>query len=210
MTTFETLFNEYANTKNGDVYAFCRKYKQNSIATRFLLIRTFDSDNLKQLLKKHRISFSSGREKELMKIAYHSSITINDLLCYIESKRPQLIKKREEEVEGLQDVLHKIPIVNCGVRNDNVDTIVQEFTRDKSLKTYEALVESLNSNTLSRVKQYCLWSYYNQTSNDIIELFFLKHPNDDEIIPFDLKITYISDDFFGISFQRNITFEKGT
>lgn len=42
MSNFDSLFNEYANTKNGDVYAFCEKYKSNSVATRFLLIRSFD------------------------------------------------------------------------------------------------------------------------------------------------------------------------
>lgn len=50
MSNFDSLFNEYANTKNGDVYAFCEKYKSNSVATRFLLIRSFDSGNLKNYL----------------------------------------------------------------------------------------------------------------------------------------------------------------
>lgn len=66
MTNFDLLFNEYANTKNGDVYAFCQKYHANSVATRFLLIRSFDSENLKNLLTRHNVSFSSGKEKELM------------------------------------------------------------------------------------------------------------------------------------------------
>ena len=74
MANFDVLFNEYANTKNGDVYAFCEKYKGNSIATRFLLIRSFDSENLKKLLTQHSISFSSGKEKDLMKIAYDSTM----------------------------------------------------------------------------------------------------------------------------------------
>lgn len=216
MSNFDSLFNEYANTKNGDVFAFCQKYKANSVATRFLLIRSFDSENLKKLLIKHNISFSSGKEKELMQAAYDSSISIENILDYIEAKRQELIKEREKEVAGLDAVLQKIPVVGCGVRNDNVDTIVQSFTRNKELKTYEELEDSLNSDVLSRVKQYCLWSYYNQTSNDIIELIFLKHKNviptlrkiynidfflrvDDEIIPFDLKITHISDEYFELA-----------
>lgn len=225
MSNFDSLFNEYANTKNGDVYAFCEKYKANSVATRFLLIRSFDSDNLKKLLSKHNISFSSGKEKELMQIAYDSDITIQNLLDYIEAKRPELIEEREKEVAGLEEVLKQIPVVGCGVRNDNVDTIVQAFTRNKDLKTYEELETSLNTDILSRVRQYCLWSYYNQTSNDIIELIFLKHKNviptlrkiynidfflrvDDEIVPFDLKITHVSDEYFelaskGISVNNN-------
>lgn len=216
MSNFDILFKEYANTKNGDVFAFCQKYKANSVATRFLLIRSFDSENLKKLLTKHNISFSSGKERELMQIAYDSNITIQNLLDYIETKRSELIKKRQEEVSGLDHVLQQIPVVGCGIRNDNVDTIVQAFTRNKEIKTYEELEASLNSNILPRVRQYCLWSYYNQTANDIIELIFLKHKNviptlrkiynidfflrvDDEIIPFDLKITHISDDYFELA-----------
>ena len=224
MPNFETLFNEYANTKNGDVYAFCQKYKDNSIATRFLLIRSFDSDNLKKLLKQYEISFSSDKEKELMEITYDSNITIKNLINYIIAKRPELIEEREKEIAGLETVLPKIPIVGCGVRNDNVDTIIQAFTRNKELKTYEALESSLDSDILPRIKKYCLWSYYNQTSNDIIELIFLKHKNviptlrkiynidfflqvDDEIIPFDLKITHISDEYFELA-SKGITTSK--
>ncbi len=216
MPSFDTLFNEYANTKNGDVYAFCQKYKLNSVATRFLLIRSFDAENLKRLLGKYNISFSSGKEKELMKLTYDSSISISNLLDYIEAKRPELIKEREEEVAGLQEILKQIPVVGCGVRNDNVDTIVQTFTRNKDIKTYVKLEKFLDSDILSKVKQYCLWSYYNQTSNDIIELIFLKHKKviptlrkiynvdfflrvDDEIIPFDLKITHVSDEYFELA-----------
>ncbi len=216
MPSFDVLFNEYANTKNGDVYAFCQKYKLNSVATRFLLIRSFDAENLKKLLRQYNISFSSGKEKELMKLTYDSSISISNLLDYIEAKRPELIKEREEEVTGLQKILEQMPVVGCGVRNDNVDTIVQVFTRNKDIKTYAELEKTLDSDILSRVRQYCLWSYYNQTSNDIIELIFLKHKNviptlrkiynidfflrvDDEIIPFDLKITHVSDDYFELA-----------
>lgn len=221
MATFDSLFNEYANTKNGDVFAFCQKYKKNSVATRFLLIRSFDSENLKKLLTKHSVSFSGGKEKDLMKIAYNSNISIDDLLNYIEAKRPELIAEREKEVSGLEAVLQQIPVVGCGVRNDNVDTIVQSFTRNKEIKTYDELEESLNSDILSRVRQYCLWSYYNQTSNDIIELIFLKHKNviptlrkiynidfflrvGNEIVPFDLKITHVSDEYFELA-SKGIT-----
>lgn len=216
MILFDTLYNEFAETKNGNVFAFCQKYKKDSVATRFLLIRSFDSDNLKKLLEQHNIPFSTGKEKELMNVVYRSDITINNLLDYIESKRAELISEREKEVDGLESVLKQIPIVGCGVRNDNVDTIIQSFTRNKNIKSYDELIKSLDSNILSRIKQYCLWSYYNQTSNDIIELIFLKHKNviptlrkiynidfflkiDTEIIPFDLKITHISDDYFELA-----------
>lgn len=216
MVNFDTLYQEYANTKNGDVFAFCQKYKQDAVATRFLLIRSFDSVNLKNLLNQHHIVFSARNETGLMKTVYDSDITINHLLDYIESKRTELIQQREAEVAGLEYILPQIPIVGCGVRNDNVNTIVQSFTRNKDIKTYDELTSYLDSDILSRVKQYCLWSYYNQTSNDIIELIFLKYKNviptlrkiynidfflriGEEIIPFDLKITHVSDEYFELA-----------
>ena len=202
------------------------KYKDNSIATRFLLIRSFDSKNLKKLLTKHNISFSGGKEKDLMKKAYASNISISNLLDYIEARRPELIAGREKEVAGLENVLQQIPVVGCGVRNDSVDTIIQSFTRNKDIKTYKELEKSLNSDILPRVRQYCLWSYYNQTSNDIIELIFLKHKNviptlrkiynidfflrvGNEIVPFDLKITHVSDEYFELA-SRDITSDSDT
>ena len=110
-----------------------------------------------------------------MSKAYYSSVTINNLLDYIESKRAELIQEREQELEGLSSVLEDFPIVNCGVRNDKVDDIVKGFVRNKSLKTLNSLTQELDEKVLPRIRQYSLWSYYNQTSNDIIELYFLKH-----------------------------------
>ena len=125
------------------------------------------------------------------------------------------MEAREKELEGLSNVLSQIPVVNCGVRNDKVDDIVKGFVRDKSIKSYELLIEELDTSLLQKVRQYCLWSYYNQTSNDIIELFFLKHEKviptlrkihdidffiklNGKIIPFDLKFTHISDEYFNL------------
>ena len=82
----------------------------------------------------------------------------------------------------------------------------------------DALTAELDDVMLPRIRQYSLWSYYNQTSNDIIELFFLKHPAviptlrkihdidfflkiDERIIPFDLKFTHISDSYFDLASQ---------
>ena len=115
-------------------------------------------------------------------------------------------------------MLSDFPIVNCGVRNDKVDDIVKAFVRNKSLKTIDALFDELDNAVLPRIRQYSLWSYYNQTSNDIIELFFLKHASviptlrkihdidffikiGNDIIPFDLKFTHISDSYFDLASQ---------
>ena len=216
MPTFETIYKEYENTNN--VCQFYDKYNDNNVSTRFLLIRSLDKSHLIDIINEYSEEEPTGKSKELMYKAYCSSVTIQNLLDYIESKRPELISERETELEGLSDVLSDFPIVNCGVRNDKIDDIVKKFVRNKSLKSIASLTQELDSNILPRVRQYALWSYYNQTSNDIIELYFLKHPKiiptlrkihdidffikiDDNIVPFDLKFTHISDEFFNLASQ---------
>ncbi len=213
MATFDTLYTEFEDTNN--VCQFFEKYESDSVSTRFLLIRSLDKENLKDIIDQYSSVEATGNTRNLTKLAYESSVTIQQLLNYIESKRPTLISEREKELEGLTAVLSQIPVVNCGVRNDKVDDIVKGFVRNKSIKSYDLLIEELDNSMLPRIRQYSLWSYYNQTSNDIIELFFLKHPKviptlrkihdidfflklGNRIIPFDLKFTHISDSYFDL------------
>lgn len=208
MLPFEKIYTEFEDTNN--VCKFCEDYEKDYVATRFLLIRSLDKSNLIDVISKYSDNDATGNIRNLTKLAYNSSVTIEQLLSYIEGERAKLIEAREEELKGLSDILSQIPVVNCGVRNDKVDDIVKGFVRDKSIKSYDLLIEELDSSVLQRVRQYCLWSYYNQTANDIIELFFLKHQKviptlrkihdidfflkiGDKIIPFDLKFTHISD-----------------
>jgi len=216
MPNFNTLYIEYEHTNN--VCKFCEDYSDNRVATRFLLIRSLDKNNLKEIINTYSTENTEGNIQVLTGKAYNSSVTIEQLVQYIESKRPELIRQRENELEGLSDMLVDFPIVNCGVRNDKVDDIVKAFVRNKSLKTMDELLNELDNSMLPRIRQYSLWSYFNQTSNDIIELFFLKHPSviptlrkihdidffikvGDSIIPFDLKFTHISDSYFDLASQ---------
>lgn len=216
MPDFISLYNEYENTKN--VCKFCSDYAEDDVATRFLLIRSLDRDNLKEIITLYSEEDTNGNIKTLTEKAYNSSVTVAQLIVYIEGKRVELIQQREAELAELEDLLAVFPIVNCGVRNDNVNDIVKSFARNKSLKSMDALCTELDKTILPRIRQYSLWSYYNQTSNDIIELFFLRHnaviPTlrkihdidfflkvGDRIIPFDLKFTHISDDYFDLASQ---------
>ena len=216
MPDFFTMYNEYEVTRN--VCKFCEDYKEEGVATRFLLIRSLDKNNLKDIISMYSDESPDGDIRVLSKKAYSSPVTIKQLISYINNKRSDIISKREEELDGLQNVLANIPIVNCGVRNDKVDDIVKTFVRNKSLKSIDDLIDELDNSLLPRIRQYSLWSYYNQTSNDIIELYFLKHPSiiptlrkihsidfflivGDEIIPFDLKFTHISDSYFDLASQ---------
>lgn len=216
MVDFITLYTEYEQTKN--VCKFCKDYSNGDVAIRFLLIRSLDKDNLKDIIRAYSNENTDGNIRFLTEKAYNSAVTIEQLESYIETKRLDLIQQRERELYGLADILASFPALNCGVRNDKVDDIIKSFVRNKSLKTMDELKKELDINVLPRIRQYSLWSYYNQTSNDIIELFFLKHPKviltlrkihdidffikvGDLIIPFDLKITHISDSYFDLASQ---------
>ena len=216
MPDFITLYNEYENTRN--VCKFCSDYAENDVATRFLLVRSLDKANLKDIITLFSEEETNGNFRDLTEKAYNSSVTIDQLIAYIEGKRAELIQQREDELSGLDAVLANFPVVNCGVRNDKVDDIVKSFVRNKTLKSMDELVEELDEAILPRIRQYSLWSYYNQTSNDIIELFFLRHPAviptlrkihdidfflkiGDSIVPFDLKFTHISDSYFDLASQ---------
>ena len=216
MSDFEKLYTEFERTKN--VCQFCEDHWENDAATRFLLIRSLDKDNLKDIIKKYSTADTKGKFPILTERAYNSSVTIDQLLSYIESQRAPLIRQREAEIEGLEELLMDFPIVSCGVRNDNIDDIVKKFVRNKSLKNMDDFYEMLDDYTLLRIRQYIMWSYYNQTANDIVELFLLRHPYviptlrkihdidfflklDGKIIPFDLKFTHISDEYFNLASQ---------
>lgn len=225
MVDFNTLYNNFEHTNN--VCKFCDDYHRESVATRFLLVRTLAKSNLIDIIESYSDENTSGNLRQLTQKAYNSNVTIDQLIEYIESKRPELIEQRELELEGLTEVLATFPIVNCGVRNDKVDDILKAFVRNKTLKTMDALETEMDREILPRIRQYSMWSYYNQTSNDIIELFFLKHPAviptlrkihdidffikvNGDIIPFDLKFTHISDSYFDLSSQGIIRNTSGT
>lgn len=216
MPNFTALYNNYEKTNN--VCGFCEQYAEDNIATRFLLVRSLDRNNLRDIIESYSTESPDGTIRVLTEKAYNSSATIEQLIAYIESKRQELINQRTQELDGLQDVLSEFPVVNCGIRNDKVDDIVKGFVRNKALKTMETLEYELDNIILPKIRQYSMWSYYNQTANDIIELFFLQHPAvlptlrkihdidffikiDGKIIPFDLKFTHISDSYFDLASQ---------
>lgn len=216
MANFTTLYNKYEKTN--DVCGFCEQFAENNAATRFLLVRSLDRNNLRDIIESYSTESPDGNIRVLTEKAYNSSATIEQLIAYIESKRQELINQRTQELDGLQDVLSEFPVVNCGIRNDKVDDIVKGFVRNKALKTMEALEYELDNIMLPKIRQYSMWSYYNQTANDIIELFFLQHPAvlptlrkihdidffikiDEKTIPFDLKFTHISDSYFDLASQ---------
>lgn len=209
MKNYTELFKEYNTTK--DICQFCCKYKD--IATKFLLIRSLDKANVKELLLTKKIETDNNKIEILGKMLFDTDVTTQELIDYIVSKKDEILRQRSQELQGMDVLLEKFPIEKCGVRNDKIDDLVKSFVRDKGIKIVEDIEKKLDKDLIPKIRKYVLWSYYNQTSNDIIELSFLKHPviiptlrkipNIDfflniggDIIPFDLKITHISDDYF--------------
>ena len=212
MLSFETLYNEFENTR--DLCKFCSDYKSGNTALRFLLIRSLDKPNLQELCILHSLN-KDNNFKSLMKNVYLSEVSLQELLDYIESKRKSLIEQRQSELQGLTEILEDFPVVNCGVRNDKIDDIIKQLVRNKTIKSFDKLESQISDTVLPKIHQYLLWSYYNQTTNDLIEMFFLSHPSiiptlrkipnidffikiNGEIIPFDLKFTHISEEYFDI------------
>ena len=213
MSIIEQLYREYEDTKN--VCDFYDQYNdEERTAERFLLMRSLDKPDLISIYNRYVGDEElRGRFKDVLFVVYNTNITIDQMLDYIDEKRDELISSRSEELEGLDELLRVFPIEECGVRNDKVDDIIKRFVRDKSVKTIDEMQNKLNNVILPKVKQYSLWSYYNQTANDLIELALISNERivptlrkihdidffiitNDRIVPFDLKITHISDDYF--------------
>lgn len=206
MTNFNTL-NDMFETKK-DFYKMFEMY--NDDATRYALLRSLDNNNIKKFLK-DRIDTSNTRK--LLENAYNSNVTIDEIVKYIMSQKNVILAERKLNEDILISIVEDMDIVNCGIRNDQVDDIIKPFVRNKDFSSINELTDELDDKLLPRIRNYIYWSYFNQLSNDLIENSFYSHPSiiptlrkihdidffikiDNKIIPFDLKITHISDEFF--------------
>ena len=206
MTNFNTL-NDMFETKK-DFYKMFEMY--NDDATRYALLRSLDNNNIKKFLK-DRIDTSNTRK--LLENAYNSNVTIDEIVKYIMSQKNVILAERKLNEDILISIVEDMDIVNCGIRNDQVDDIIKPFVRNKDFSSIDEMTDELDDKLLPRIRNYIYWSYFNQLSNDLIENSFYSHPSiiptlrkihdidffikiDNKIIPFDLKITHISDEFF--------------
>lgn len=214
---FNTMFREFERTH--DISNFYRKYAEENSSTRFLLVRSLDNKNLDDLyFKASGEHFEKASNEEKYTKVYDSDLSNQDILDYIKEKRQEIIDKRTQENEGLDLLVQEFGSVSCGLRNDKVDDIIKGFVRDKTIKEYAVFREKLDNDIIKRIQNYVEWSFYNQITNDLIEMFFIQHPKiiptlrkihdidffieiNDKIIPFDLKITHISDSFFDLYSQ---------
>lgn len=214
MTSFDTLNNLFETQK--DFHKMFTTYKDDAI--RYALLRSLDNTNIKELLK-DKIDISNP--KKLLCNAYNSNITIEEIVNFIMSKKESILNSRKINENFLISIIEDMDIVNCGIRNDQVNDIIKPFVRNKEFKSLDEMTSDLDDKLLPKIRNYVYWSYFNQLSNDLIENSFYSHKAiiptlrkihdidffvkiEDKIIPFDLKITHISDNFFN-SYSEGLT-----
>lgn len=206
MIKFDTLNNLFETKK--DFHKMFTTYGDDAI--RYALLRSLDNSNIKEFLKN---KIDTSDTKKLLCNAYNSDVTIDDIVKFIMSKKEDILQVRKMNEKFLISIVEDMDVVNCGIRNDQVDDIIKPFVRNKEFTSLDDMTNELDNKLLPRIRNYVYWSYFNQLSNDLIENSFYMHPSiiptlrkihdidffikiEDKIIPFDLKITHISDDFF--------------
>lgn len=206
MTKFEILNEMFEKGKN--FYKMFEKYGDDAV--RYALLRSIDNQNIKSFLGD---KIDTSETKKLLQNAYNSNVTIDEIEKFIMAKKETLLKERRLNEEILINIVEDMDIVNCGIRNDQVDDIIKPFVRKKNFTSVNNINNELDNELLPRIKNYIYWSCFNQLSNDLIENSFYSHSSiiptlrkihdidffikiEGKIIPFDLKITHISDDFF--------------
>ena len=181
--------------------------------SRYILIRTLGKEHICEILDNNNLKPLSNDYNELYEQLFNTEVKNQEIISYIKNKYPEIRKQRQQEEAHLPDIIKNFGAVSCGIRNDNLNEESKKLVRDKSIASIEELNDAINDLLQNKVKGYLLWEYYNQATNDLIEHLFNDNKNviptlrkityvdflmeiNGEIIPFDLKITHISDEYF--------------
>lgn len=181
--------------------------------SRYILIRTLGKEHICEILNNHEILPQSNDYNELYEQLFYTEINNQEIILYIKNKYPEIRQQRNEEEAHLPEIIKNFGVVSCGIRNDNLNEESKRLVRDKSIASIEELNSAIEVLLQNKVKGYLLWEYYNQATNDLIEHLFNDNENviptlrkityvdflmeiNGKIVPFDLKITHISDDYF--------------
>lgn len=212
---FKELHREFERNET-DLY----KLQNKPGFSRYLLIRSLGTTHLQELVKEQSGGASAGVKSDLYEELFNSGIDEARLVEYIRSQYPAVRAERMEQEIYLPEIIKDFGDVKCGIRNDNLNDLTKDLVRDKTIKTKEDLQAKVTALLAGTVNGYILWQYYNQVTNDLIEHIFndnacviptlrkIKYVDfmvkvGDKIIPFDLKITHISDDYFDL-FQKGL------
>ncbi len=188
--------------------------KENGVI--FQKIRSIDKPYLKLILEKNKIEVDDESLEGLCKGVFVSEIKEKQVDDFILKHYPDVHRGRQEQIKNTIKVIAEIRKLSWNVRDDDVNKIIQSFVRDKDIKK-DDFIEKIDKDILPRIKDYIIWSYYNQTTNDIIENIVFTHKKvlpslrvggikdldfffmDKEAgvsIPLDLKTSYINQSFF--------------
>lgn len=199
------------------------KLQQHEGFSRYILIRSLANDHLKELIQDTTGEvLKKGKAEELYEKLYLSEISEATIIKYIKDKYPEVRDERMEQEVHLPSIIQEFGNVKCGIRNDNLNDTAKDLVRDKSIETKADLEKKVDELLSGTIRGYILWQYYNQVTNDLIEHIFNDNVNviptlrkikyvdfmvkvGDKIIPFDLKITHISDDYFDL-YEKGLTY----
>ena len=187
--------------------------QKEKIFSRYILIRSLGEEHICEILNNNNIKPLSKRKDDLFEQLFNTKIGNQEIISYIKDKYPQIRQQRHEEEAHLPEIIKNFEVVSCGIRNDNLNEESKKLVRNKSIASMEELNSAIDDLLQNKVKGYLLWEYYNQATNDLIEHLFNDNENviptlrkikyvdfmieiNGEIVPFDLKITHISDDYF--------------
>ena len=187
--------------------------QKEKIFSRYILIRSLGKEHICEILNNYKIKPSSKNNDILYEQLFNTDIDNQEIISYIKGKYPEIRQQRHEEEAHLPEIIKNFGVVSCGIRNDNLNEESKRLVRDKSIASVEELNDAIDDLLRNKVKGYLLWEYYNQATNDLIEHLFNDNKNiiptlrkikyvdfmmeiNGEIVPFDLKITHISDDYF--------------
>jgi hypothetical protein len=209
--TFDNLHKEFSSTK--DISSFVEKDKS---SINYLLIRSLDKEHLLNILDNKKIAIPKDAKPkidELYSKVFSLNLPQKELISFIKLYYPSVKKSRSEAEDGLAELLRNFKVVRCGLRNDRLDVEVSKVVRNKNIRSWDDLNLAFNKLTL-KARQYAEWSYVNQAATDLIEHYINDHPKviptlrkipnldffydfgEKGLVPFDLKITNISEEFF--------------
>ena len=215
---FEQLHQKFEK-KETDLY----QLQQEEGFSRYILVRSLGNEHLKELIeRKTREAVKSGSAEELYARLFSLNVSQDEIIDYIKSKYPEVRESRKTQEEFLPKIISEFTDVKCGIRNDDLNETAKTLVRDKSIQSKADLEKKVDEVFDKTIRGYILWQYYNQVTNDLIEHIFNDHKNviptlrkikyvdflvkkGDSIIPFDLKITHISDEYFDLH-KKGLTY----
>lgn len=212
LENFKDIHKNFEN-KTCDLYKLQNNY--NYSFSRYILIRTLDKEHIIKLCNKNKNDFKNKIDVLYEELYNNPKITNDIIINFIREEYPNVRKKREMEEAHLPQIIENYGEVHCGINTDDLNDKVKSLIRDKTIKTKEELLLKIDDFLQNSIKDYLLWQYYNQATNDLIEHNFNNHKkiiptlrkiryvdflveHNGQIIPFDLKITHISDECFDL------------